>query len=183
MDSDAESEVAVFLEIATGKEIWRTPLGKRFVEEFGDGPRATPVVDGDLIYNLTSYYSDWKPMGGLMLPHRVDVEYGTRNMILEFGRVTINTEVDDARFRQPPPEGMEFLASIAGEWNLRIETRQHPRAPWEAGPGSAVITALLGDGVMEERIEYQESGLPARIVRSWSFDQFRKVYRITQADN
>ena len=55
MDSDAESEIAVCLEIGTGKEIWRTPLGKRFVEEFGDGPRATPVVDGDLIYNLSSY--------------------------------------------------------------------------------------------------------------------------------
>src|SRR5262245_45406876 len=55
MDSDAESEVAVCLEIATGKEIWRTPLGKKFVEEFGDGPRATPVVDGDLVFNLSSY--------------------------------------------------------------------------------------------------------------------------------
>ena len=55
MDSDAESEIAVCLEVATGKEIWRTPLGKRFVEEFGDGPRATPVVDGDLVYNLSSY--------------------------------------------------------------------------------------------------------------------------------
>ena len=55
MDSDAESEVAVCLEIASGKDIWRTTLDKRFVEEFGDGPRATPVVDGDLMFNLTSY--------------------------------------------------------------------------------------------------------------------------------
>lgn len=145
--------------------------------------RISTIVDFGEEMEERSYYSDWKPVVGLMFPHRVDVEYGTRSMSLEIGRVTINPEIDDARFRQPSPEGMGFLAPIAGEWNLKIETRQHPRAPWESNTGSSIITPLLDAGLMEERIDYQESGLTARIARSWSFDQFRKVYRISQTDN
>jgi len=55
MHADKEAEIAVCLRADTGEEIWKTPLGPRFVEEFGDGPRSTPVVDGDLVFNLTSY--------------------------------------------------------------------------------------------------------------------------------
>ena len=55
MDANADSELAVCLKADTGEEIWRTPLGPRFVEEFGDGPRSTPTVDGDLLYALSSY--------------------------------------------------------------------------------------------------------------------------------
>lgn len=55
MDADPNSEIAVSLDAGTGNEIWRTALGPRFVEEFGDGPRATPAVDGDFAYSLTSY--------------------------------------------------------------------------------------------------------------------------------
>jgi outer membrane protein assembly factor BamB len=55
MSADSDKESAVCLKADTGEEIWKTPLGPRFVEEFGDGPRSTPVVDGDLVFNLTSY--------------------------------------------------------------------------------------------------------------------------------
>src|SRR5262245_18502045 len=55
MQADPNAEIAVCLKADTGEEIWRTPLGPRFVEEFGDGPRSTPVVDGDLVFDLTSY--------------------------------------------------------------------------------------------------------------------------------
>src|SRR5258705_1902515 len=55
MSADADKEIALCLRSETGEQIWKTPLGPRFVEEFGDGPRSTPVVDGDLVFNLTSY--------------------------------------------------------------------------------------------------------------------------------
>jgi outer membrane protein assembly factor BamB len=38
----------------TGKEIWRTDLGTMFEEEMGNGPRATPTIDGDFAYMLNS---------------------------------------------------------------------------------------------------------------------------------
>ncbi|MGH9868973.1 MAG: PQQ-binding-like beta-propeller repeat protein [Candidatus Polarisedimenticolia bacterium] len=54
MHADSNDELAACLEAGTGKTLWETSLGARFVEEFGDGPRATPVVDGDLVFTLSS---------------------------------------------------------------------------------------------------------------------------------
>jgi len=54
MGADPNDEYAVSLNAATGEEIWRAPLGERFEEEFGDGPRSSPVVDGDLFFALSS---------------------------------------------------------------------------------------------------------------------------------
>ena len=49
-----DREVAVALSAKDGAELWRTPLGERFDNEFGDGPRATPTVSGDRVYVLDS---------------------------------------------------------------------------------------------------------------------------------
>jgi outer membrane protein assembly factor BamB len=48
------TEFAVAFDIATGKELWRTPVGERYDNEFGDGPRSTPTVDGKTVYVLSS---------------------------------------------------------------------------------------------------------------------------------
>ncbi|MCJ7580453.1 MAG: PQQ-like beta-propeller repeat protein [Candidatus Aminicenantes bacterium] len=53
--AEEDTEFLVSFEKTTGKEIWRTPLGKMFVEEMGNGPRATPTLDGDFAYILNSY--------------------------------------------------------------------------------------------------------------------------------
>lgn len=39
---------------ADAEELWRFELGKMFVDEFGNGPRSTPVIDGNTIYALGS---------------------------------------------------------------------------------------------------------------------------------
>ena len=39
---------------ATGKELWRLDLGEKFVDEFGDGPRSSPVIDGETVFALSS---------------------------------------------------------------------------------------------------------------------------------
>jgi len=54
-DHDGEpTEVAAAFEVTTGKELWRTPVGPKKDTEFGNGPRATPTVDGDTLYVLGS---------------------------------------------------------------------------------------------------------------------------------
>ena len=50
--SDEASEYLVRLDAATGKETWRVRLGEVFVSEFGNGPRSTPTVDGDVVFQL-----------------------------------------------------------------------------------------------------------------------------------
>ena len=54
-EQDGEpTEFAAAFEASSGKELWRTPVGKKFDNQFGNGPRATPAVDGDTVYVLGS---------------------------------------------------------------------------------------------------------------------------------
>jgi outer membrane protein assembly factor BamB len=39
----------------TGMEKWRLKLGKMFIDDFGNGPRSTPTLDGDRVFALGSY--------------------------------------------------------------------------------------------------------------------------------
>lgn len=44
------TEYAMAFDAATGKKIWEVPHGRQFGNDRGDGPRATPTVDGDRLY-------------------------------------------------------------------------------------------------------------------------------------
>jgi outer membrane protein assembly factor BamB len=45
-----ETEYVMAFDTATGRKIWEVPHGRRFGNDRGDGPRATPTVDGDRLY-------------------------------------------------------------------------------------------------------------------------------------
>jgi len=45
-------EYLIALDARTGKEIWRTRLGRRYENNRGDGPRGAPTVDGARVYAL-----------------------------------------------------------------------------------------------------------------------------------
>jgi outer membrane protein assembly factor BamB len=50
-----EVEYVFALDARSGRELWRTPLGPIYTfpaNRFGDGPRSTPTVDGDVLYAL-----------------------------------------------------------------------------------------------------------------------------------
>ena len=53
-DSDEKTEFVLALDAATGKEIWRVPIGDKLVDPMGNGPRGTPTVDDKTIYALGS---------------------------------------------------------------------------------------------------------------------------------
>lgn len=53
-DSDGKEEFARCLDAKTGATLWRVPIGGYFVEEFGNGPRSTPSVDGDRVFVVGS---------------------------------------------------------------------------------------------------------------------------------
>ncbi|HYN22050.1 MAG TPA: PQQ-binding-like beta-propeller repeat protein [Thermoanaerobaculia bacterium] len=38
----------------TGRPLWRVPLGRKYTDGQGNGPRSTPTVDGDMVYVLTA---------------------------------------------------------------------------------------------------------------------------------
>ena len=47
-------EVAAALDAATGKQLWRVRVDRKFMSDQGNGPRSTPTVDGDLVYVLSA---------------------------------------------------------------------------------------------------------------------------------
>jgi outer membrane protein assembly factor BamB len=50
----AEAEELFCLDVASGATLWSRPLGERFTNELGDGPRSTPTVVGDTVYAVSS---------------------------------------------------------------------------------------------------------------------------------
>jgi len=49
------TEFAASFDAKAGKLVWRVPLGEKFENSFGNGPRSTPTVDGDRVYFLDSH--------------------------------------------------------------------------------------------------------------------------------
>lgn len=50
MDENGRMEVAHLLDARTGSEIWSTEIGDVYQDEWGAGPRSTPVMDGDRVF-------------------------------------------------------------------------------------------------------------------------------------
>ncbi len=50
LDLQGGKEVTHAIEAATGKELWQTPLDAVFKDDWGQGPRCTPVVDGPRVF-------------------------------------------------------------------------------------------------------------------------------------
>jgi outer membrane protein assembly factor BamB len=53
MDGRDGKEVAHLIDANTSKEIWQTPIGGMYEDEWGPGARSTPIIDGDRLYVQT----------------------------------------------------------------------------------------------------------------------------------
>jgi outer membrane protein assembly factor BamB len=49
-DENGREEIAHLLDAKTGAEIWSAPIGAVYRDEWGAGPRSTPIIDGDLVF-------------------------------------------------------------------------------------------------------------------------------------
>src|SRR5262249_24870090 len=47
------TEYVYALDVKTGKQVWATPLGTLYENRYGDGPRGTPTVEGDVLYTVS----------------------------------------------------------------------------------------------------------------------------------
>src|SRR5208283_58698 len=45
-----DDELMLALDAVTGKEVWKTRCGPGFKNEFGNGPRSTPAIEGTRVY-------------------------------------------------------------------------------------------------------------------------------------
>jgi outer membrane protein assembly factor BamB len=82
MGARDEQEYVFALDVTSGKEVWHTKLGPIFTfkeNRWGDGPRSTPTVDGDLLYALGG-------QGELLCVQASDgKEVWRKNLVKDFG--------------------------------------------------------------------------------------------------
>jgi outer membrane protein assembly factor BamB len=52
MGARENEEQLIAIDAKTGNELWQAPIGEMLENNWGNGPRGTPTVDGDLIYAL-----------------------------------------------------------------------------------------------------------------------------------
>lgn len=57
--SNGGDEFLAAYDAATGKQAWQVRLDKERPDQFGDGPRSTPTVDGDLVYAVSAFGHLW----------------------------------------------------------------------------------------------------------------------------
>lgn len=130
-----------------------------------------------------AYFSDFRRVGGLVIPHRVEREYLARHTVLEVAEARLDPPLDAALFRLPLPEGMERLRWLTGTWDLQIETRYAAESPWQTAQTTSTITPLLEGALLDERFTFELDGEHIEVLRQRSWDRFRDVYRFTHSDN
>ena len=53
MFQSSDEQLVLALNAETGEELWKTPLAPAYENAQGDGPRATPSIDGESVYAYT----------------------------------------------------------------------------------------------------------------------------------
>lgn len=144
MAADGETEAALALRESDGSEIWRVPLGPLFTEQFGNGPRSTPTVDGDEGYFLTS-------KGKL---HALKLKDGAKiwevDLVTDFG-----STVPNRGFSPSPLVDGDLVLIEAGGTNGRAYValdKKTGKVRWSAldgKPGYTTPLAVTIDGVRQ----------------------------------
>jgi outer membrane protein assembly factor BamB len=83
MGSGAGMEDLICLDANTGKKLWTAQVGPELKNGWGDGPRATPTVDGDKVYALGG-------QGGLICVNATDGKEVWKTAMRDFGGKTPN---------------------------------------------------------------------------------------------
>src|SRR5437899_542811 len=50
LDTSGGREVAHLIDASSGKELWKIDYADDYGDEWGTGPRSTPIIDGDHLY-------------------------------------------------------------------------------------------------------------------------------------
>lgn len=137
-------EVAVALDAATGKQLWRVRLDSKYMSGQGNGPRSTPTVDGDKVYVLSASgkLAALKTANGQTVwQHDLPGEYGAR--IPQWGVST-----------SPLVEGNLLLVNVGGTGNKSVVAfdKATGKPVWTSqsnGPGYSAPIAITVRGVRQ----------------------------------
>lgn len=176
-DTDFEGDPAIGIELARGDgstETWYLDP-----ETFLEIGRVSPGSDFGRPMPQRTVFDEHREVEGVMIPHYTESQWYTRDRIMEADSVEVNVEIDDAIFAMPAPLGMGPLQSLAGEWDVHVETWQRPGAEAEENDWTASVEAMLRGGLLQETFTTARG---TDIVRTLTYDRFKKVYKLTEID-
>ncbi len=133
------------------------------------------------------HFTDYREVGGVLLPHVVETELGNDYLVLTVASVRVNTEIDDEVFSLPLPAGMDSLQTLAGRWQVRIESRDDPAVhpertrSWQEHETVSVIHRRFEGSMLEEDITVT-TARARRVRRQFTYDRFREVFRVAYFD-
>jgi len=178
-ETDLEGEPAIALSVDRGDESVETWY--LHPETYLEFARVSPGSDFGRPMPQTTYFEDFRDVGGAMIAHFSETQWYTRDRVMEVHDVEVNLDIDDALFGIPPVLGMEILQHLAGTWDVKIESKDNPRAAeFVESTRSATIEPLLGGALLQEMYT---SGDGNEAIRTISYDRFRKHYLIAQAND
>ncbi|HKQ63096.1 MAG TPA: DUF1579 family protein [Candidatus Polarisedimenticolaceae bacterium] len=152
-------------------------------QSFLEVARESPGSDFGQEMRQWTWYSDFRDVGGMKLPFHREIEYGTRTVQLQIADVRPGVALEAARFRMPPPVGMDKLQDLVGEFEVKLETRPDPRAPWTELHTRSRVESLMAGGLLSERLSVERPEGKNELLRTLSYDRFRKCYRLTEFDS
>ena len=179
---DFDGEDTYQLEVSRqggGSETWYLSS-----DTFLEFARVAPASDyGRPIAEGRTYFLDFRKVGDLMLPHHIEKEYGTRLRISVIDTVTVNPGFPAGFFDLELPAAQKKLASLAGRWQVKVESRSHPRAPWQETTTTTTIESRFHGALLEESLSFELDGQRQEVSHQRSFDRYRGVYTETLLDN
>jgi outer membrane protein assembly factor BamB len=164
----SQQEFVIAFDAGSGKRVWEAPIGALFFNDRGNGPRGTPVIDGDRLYALGG-------SGDLVC---LDVKTGkpiwSKNVLREFGGSNITWGLSESPLivndRVLVQAGGSNASIVAlNKTNGSVLWRQHNDEP---GYASAVLVQV---GTTQQAVFFTAGralGVSVRDGRElWSYDR------------
>ena len=177
-EAEVEGQTLIQVDITRAddsKETWYLDP-ETHLEVFRDSPGS----DFGRPMTQRTFFDDFRDVDGVVVPYYTETQWYTRYRVMEVAEVAINGPVADQLFEEPAPPGMENFVDLGGTWDVKLEQRQQPQAPWNESERTSTLELKLGRALLEERFT---TGNGAEVIRTLSYDRFRKRHRLTNIDS
>ncbi len=155
------------LEAGSGQEIWRLELGVGFSNSWGNGPRSTPLVDGDFVFAVGTdgvLIATERKTGRLLWQHSLVHDFGAK--LPTYGYSSSPMVAGERLFVEAGGEGQVYVALNKKDGKV-LWTSRSDRVAYS----SPVSTTIAG---VEQLIFWSAGGLrslsPADGSTLWKYD-------------
>jgi outer membrane protein assembly factor BamB len=127
-------ELVVALDVANGKEVWKHKLGGAYKNQYGDGPRCTPAIDGGKVYvqstngPLVCLEAD---SGKMVWEHDLFKEFNSKN--IDYGYACSPMIEGDLLLTEPGGKGASVVAF----------DKKSGKVAWKAGDDKAAYASPI----------------------------------------